>query len=98
MVITSISIEQLLKDINIEGNLIDIRDKYKYSIGNIPGSINIPSNYILMNHNKYLDKNKTYYLYCDNGNKSKLISDELNSLGYKTVNILGGYNYYLLIK
>ena len=67
-------------------------------MGNIPNSINIPSNYLITNHSNYLDKDKIYYLYCDTGNKSKLVSEELNCLGYKTVNILGGYNYYLLIK
>ena len=94
----SITIGELLNNVEINNNLIDVRDKYKYSKGCIPKSINIPSSYLLTNHSKYLDKNKTYYLYCDSGNTSRLVSDELNYLGYKIVNILGGYNYYLLIK
>ncbi|MBQ2639921.1 MAG: rhodanese-like domain-containing protein [Bacilli bacterium] len=92
----NISIEDLLKNKN--NNIIDIRDKYKYSNGHISNSINIPSEYLITNHSEYLDKDETYYLYCDNGYKSKLVSDELNYLGYKTINIIGGYNYYLLIK
>ena len=79
-------------------NLIDIRDKFEYNVSHIPGSINIPSNFLITNPNNYLDKNTMYYLYCSSGIKSKNISTELNYLGYNTINILGGYNYYLLIK
>lgn len=88
--------EELLKMSNI--NLIDIRDEYKFNKSHIPGAINIPSNYLINNPSKYLDKNKTYYLYCDSGVMSNKISKELNYLGYNTKNVVGGYNYYLLIK
>lgn len=79
-------------------NIIDVRDKYRYNTSHIEGAINIPSNYLITNPEQYLDKDKIYYIYCYNGHISKDISNELNYLGYNTKNILGGYNYYLLIK
>ena len=38
-------------------NIIDIRKNYLYNIGNIPSSKNIPSSFLLMNPDKYLDIN-----------------------------------------
>ncbi len=91
--------EELVSKLGHENiNLIDIRDKYKYNISHIEGAINIPSNYLITNPGDYLDKDKTYYLYCYNGHISSDVSLELNYLGYNTKNVLGGYNYYLLIK
>lgn len=91
--------EDIIEDIrkgNI--NLIDVRDKYKYNISHIEGAINVPSNFLITNPSNYLDKNKVYYLYCYNGHISKDLCNELNYLGYNTKSIIGGYNYYLLIK
>lgn len=77
-------------------NIIDIRTKYIYELSNISNSINIPYEYLLLNPSKYLNKNDTYYLYCQAGYTSKSISKKLNSLGYKTISINGGYNSYRL--
>ena len=79
-------------------NLIDIRSNEKYNDSHIPGAVNIPSNYLINNPNKYLNKDEEYYLYCDFGNTSSNISNILNYAGYNTKNVVGGYNYYLLIK
>lgn len=74
--------------------IIDIRDNYLYKLGSIPTSKNIPVNFLLMNPNNYLDKNKTYYIYCAYGIQSKRACINLTQQGYKVVNILGGYNSY----
>ena len=79
-------------------NIIDIRDKNKYNINHIDGAINIESLELLNNHNLYLNKSDTYYLYCDRGYTSGIVSSKLNMLGYNTVNIDGGFNNYLLRK
>ena len=95
----SISMENLLEKIKHEQiNLIDIRSSNKYNSSHIPKAINIPSNILINNPNKYLNKNEIYYLYCDSGHTSSNISTMLNNMGYNTKNILGGFNYYLLIK
>ena len=77
-----------------DGIIIDIRSNYKYNIEHIPNSINIDSIELVSNPNKYLNKNQKYYIYCQTGHTSKIVVDKLNSLGYNTVNIDGGYNLY----
>lgn len=79
-------------------NIIDIRDKSKYIKGHIPGSINIDEYNLFVNHDKYLNKDEVYYLYCDSGFRSSKLVNNLNVLGYNTVNIEGGYNNYLLTR
>lgn len=74
--------------------IVDIRDNYSYCLGHIPNSINIPYYNLLSNFSHYLNKNNTYYLYCDYGKQSAEISKRLNSFGYKTKNIIGGYEEY----
>lgn len=92
-----------MKNININEllllnnpNIIDIRSHYSFINGHIPGSINIPSYLLLKNSNMYLDKNKTYYIYCNSGSTSRRVVYELDRLGYNTINISGGYNSYLI--
>lgn len=75
--------------------IIDIRDNYTYHQGHIKGAINIPYYNLLNNYSHYLKKNETYYLYCDNGRQSMEISSRLNSFGYNTFNIQGGYEEYI---
>lgn len=77
-------------------NIIDIRSKYIYDLSHINNSINVPYDSLLLSPSKYLNKNDTYYLYCQAGYTSKSISKKLNSLGYKTISINGGYNSYRL--
>ena len=84
-----ISIYELLKLSN--PNIIDIRDKYSYSMGNLKGSTNIPYYSLLSNYSIYLNKQDRYYLYCDYGKQSKEISDRLNSFGYNTFYVKEGY-------
>ncbi len=92
----SISINDLLKMNNI--NIIDIRNRNSYVMGHIPQAINIDEYDLLFNTANYLDKNTRYYLYCDYGNRSEQLVNKLNSRGYDTVNIDGGYHNYLLSK
>ena len=84
-----ISIHKLLTINNPK--IIDIRDKYSYSMGNLKKSINIPYYSLLSNYSMYLNKTDTYYLYCDYGKQSKEISDRLNLFGYKTFYVKEGY-------
>lgn len=91
----SIEIEELIKS-KLDVKIIDIRDNYQYNIGNIPGSINVPMNFILMNPNNYLDKKEKYYIYCEHGSRSTRVCSILTKAGYSVVNIIGGYNAYKL--
>ena len=90
----NIGIGELLKLNN--PNIIDIRSKESYNNNHIPGAINIPSNELLINHLKYLNKSETYYLYCTRGITSVKVCQILNKQGYKTISINGGYEAWLL--
>lgn len=85
----TISIDEVMKMDN--PIIVDIRDNYSYNISHIKNSINIPYYNLLSNFSHYLDKNKIYYLYCDEGRQSYEISKRLNSFGYRTLSISGGF-------
>ncbi len=74
--------------------LIDIRDKYEYILGSIPNSKNIPYSYLALMPENYLEMDVTYYIYCESGSKSRKLCLFLNSLGYHTVDLIGGYQNY----
>ena len=77
--------------------IIDIRDNISFNRGCIPTAVNIPKNFLLMNASNYLNKNDTYYIYCEMGSNSKNVCLDLLSRGYKVVNIIGGYNSYKML-
>ena len=83
--------------ININANnvLIDIRDKYEYILGHIKRAINIPYTYILSLTEKYLTFDKTYYIYCESGSKSRKLCLYLSENGYKVVDLIGGFKEYI---
>ncbi|MBQ8218944.1 MAG: rhodanese-like domain-containing protein [Bacilli bacterium] len=84
-----ISISELLKINN--PNIIDIRDNYTYNQGHLSNAKNIPYYSLLSNYSVYLNKNETYYLYCDYGKQSMEISNRLNLFGYHTYYLKEGY-------
>ena len=63
-------------------NIIDVSDKYTYSLGHIRGSRNIPYDELMNNYRVYLNKSNTYYLTCKSGKLSKRAVIVLSSLGY----------------
>jgi len=76
-------------------NIIDIRMKDDYDMGHIKTSINIPNSQLMCNYGRYLDKSKTYYLYCQYGKTSIKTCMYLSKLGYNVINITGGYDYFI---
>lgn len=78
--------------------IIDIRNENEFLMGTIPASRNIPAIRLEVSPEKYLHKDQTYYIFCNNGKRSKVLSQKLNIQGYRTVNIIGGYLNYLLRK
>lgn len=87
-----ISITELLKMDN--PNIIDIRDNYNYNEGHIKNAKNIPYYSLLSNYAIYLNKNDTYFLYCNYGKQSMEISNRLNMFGYNTYYVKEGYLYF----
>ncbi len=92
-----IEMKDLIPIIN-DIEIIDIREVYKYNLGAIPRAKNININYLQTLPEEYLNKKKTYYLYCEYGEKSKELCDILRNKGYQVVNIKGGYNSYRLFQ
>lgn len=92
--ISNINVNELLNMKNI--NIVDIRNVEKYNDNHIPNAINIPQEKILLNPNKYLDKNIRYYIYCQKGMSSYNICRILTTMGYKVTNINGGYESYIM--
>lgn len=92
-----ITVDELL---SLPGNihLIDIRSRELYLKGHIPGSIHIVSSELIYHPGRYLNRNVTYYLYCDVGYISEDVCRKLRMQGYQAISIIGGYQNYLLRK
>ena len=91
MSINAYDLKKLIGKINI----IDIRDNYSYSLGNIPTSKNINYMELMINPNRYINKNDEYYIYCLHGFNSKRLCSYLLQKGYKVKDLEGGYISYL---
>lgn len=70
------------------GILIDVRDPITYKENPVPGSVNIYHEKLLMNYKTMLDKNKSYFLICDKGKKSKEVTRILEFYGYDVTNVI----------
>ena len=90
----SISASELKKLKNIK--LIDVRSKQKYNDSHILGAININYEQLLLYPSKYLDKFNKYYIYCQQGNKSRYVCNILSKNGYNVINVNGGYEAWIL--
>lgn len=83
-----------MKSININeynpklGKLIDVESKEIYNQHHIDGSINIPYEVLLYNRERLLNKDETYYIYCQGGHKSKRAVNVLNLYGYNVIQVI----------
>lgn len=75
--------------------LIDIREPYEYSRGTIKTSKNIPMQTLLSDPDKYLKKDKEYYIVCQSGGRSSRVCSELSKNGFDVTNVAGGVGSYL---
>jgi len=55
-------------------DLIDIREPYEFKGGSLKSAKNIPMDTLLSDTEKYLDKDKTYYIMCQSGARSRRTS------------------------
>ena len=93
----SINIEDFIK-ICDKVNIIDIRSRQKYNDNHILNSKNIDKNDLMLNTNKYLNKNEKYYIYCQKGISSLKLCKILKNKGYNVYSLLGGYEEWILRK
>lgn len=90
----SISVTDL-KQLN-NPNLIDIRSIEKYNNKHIMNAVNIPLGQLLIKPEKYLNKERKYYIYCQKGIQSRKLCQILINSGYNVVNVSGGYEAWIL--
>ncbi len=75
--------------------LVDVRTQEEYDQIHIPGAIVLPVDDITFRADNILpDKNATYIIYCNSGNRSATASQALVDLGYKNVYDMGGIIYW----
>lgn len=75
--------------------LIDIRENYEYAGGSIKTAVNIPMGDLLKNPEKYLNRNKEYYIMCQSGGRSARACNNLLEEGFKVINVSGGMGSYV---
>lgn len=80
-------LEQIIAKEGSAIQLIDVRTEGEHASGHIPNSENInlmgPD---FVNKLEFLDKEKTYYVYCASGNRSKSACSQMVNMGFKNVN------------
>jgi len=81
---------ELLKE--KKGIVIDVRTPGEYKQGHLPGAreIDFLSDDFVQNVSK-LDKDTTYLIYCRSGHRSHQAGTKMKELGYKVVNLKGGF-------
>jgi rhodanese-related sulfurtransferase len=76
-------------------DLIDIREPYEYKSGSLKTAKNIPMGNLITSPEKYLKKDKTYYIMCQSGSRSGRTAKLLASQGFDVINIAGGMGSYV---
>lgn len=90
-----------IDDLNKEQTLIlDTRTREEYSMGAIPGSINIPVDELRQNFDSIAhQKDKDIVVYCRSGQRSYIATRMLMQKGFKNVrNLSGGYLTWSIAK
>lgn len=75
-------------------DLIDVREPHEYKAGHVPNAKNIPMSTLIANADQYLKKEKTYYIICQSGSRSRGTANQLAKQGYKVIDVAGGTGRY----
>lgn len=76
-----------------DGILIDLRSTSDYRKGHIPGAINVPYEKLSLEKVGF-DRTKKLIFYCRHGSHSLAACTLYEKYGYRTCNLLGGYEAY----
>lgn len=68
--ISALELAEILKTKELP--IIDIRPQVEFNSGHIPKSINVPLGELLAYPERYLYRNKRYYIICDEGKKASV--------------------------
>ncbi len=70
------------------GPLIDVQHPLDYKEHPTGGSTNIYADNLLLNHKKYLQKGKKYFIICHKGYLSKKVVSTLEFFGYDVTQVI----------
>ena len=76
--------------------LVDVREKYEWNEGHIPGAIHVPRGYLELQIEEAVpDKSKKVVLYCAGGVRSLMAGNTLQQMGYEdVVSMAGGFGQW----
>lgn len=77
-------------------NLIDLRSSLNFNNNHIEGAKNIEYNVLISDPSRFLNKTNKFYIYCQKGVKSYKACSYLEKLGYSVINVIGGYESWIL--
>ena len=82
---------------NLRPFLVDVRTPKEFSLGHIPGALNIPIDDLRSSLNE-LPRDRDVAVYCQVGQRGYLATRILRQNGFAVSNIGGGYKTYLLYR
>ena len=74
--------------------LLDVRSVHEYREGHIPGSQNLPLQFLEEVDNLAEEKDVPLFVYCRSGSRSYQATAQLLEMGYTNVNNIGGIAAY----
>ena len=92
-ILNKVDFEIALKDKKVQ--LIDVRTPREFQGGHISGAVNLNlfDTITFQKEVDKLDKEKSLYIYCQSGGRSKKASSILSKMGFKTIfDLKGGYS------
>lgn len=92
---SSISVSDLQQHLS-SLHIIDIRSIQSYNNNHIPGAMNIPFEKLIVEPNAYLNPQQSYCLYCQKGIVSVKACQILSKVGYRVMNLRGGYEEWIM--
>ena len=74
--------------------LLDVRRASEYAQGHIPGAalLDVTNEPEFLKGIESLDKDKTIYIYCRSGRRSRIAAKHLINKGFNVVDLKGGYS------
>lgn len=76
--------------------LVDVREKYEWNDGHVPGAIHVPKGFLELQIEEAVpDKSKKVVLYCAGGVRSLIAGNTLRQMGYEDiVSMSGGFGQW----
>ena len=83
-----------IDELIVKNNFTYIREPHEFKCGCLKTSNNIPIDTLLNNPDKYLEKDKKYYIMCKAGRRSAITCRELKYKGFDVVDVTSGMAFY----